>query len=316
MVFSLLPLSAFAATTASGTCGENVTWSLDNNGTLTISGTGEMQYYSSTKNDDGEMVTTAPWGKHYKSIKRVVIMDGITSIRGHVFSGCSNLTSVEIPDGATYIGIWAFHGCSSLTSVTIPDSVTYINSGAFYGCSRLSRVVLSDSITFIYSDTFRDCSSLTSVTIPDSVTSIEASAFEGCSSLTSVEMPDSVANLGERVFHGTAFYNDPANWKNGLLYLNRCLIGAKNDITDAAIKADTRLIAGSAFEDCSSLTKVTIPNSVTSIGDSAFSGCSNLKSVTIPDSIVSLGGGVFYGTAFYNDPATWENGLRDLNGCL
>ncbi len=129
------------AMSSSGKCGKNLTWTLDDDGLLTISGTGAMEDY----------YYVAPWGS---SVKAIVINQGVTSIGGHAFSNCSSLTSVTIPDSVTSIEGSAFYDCRSLTSVTIPDSVTSIGGSAFSGCS-----------------------SLTSVTIPDSVTSIGGSAF-------------------------------------------------------------------------------------------------------------------------------------------
>ena len=175
LLASLLPVSAFADTIADGTCGENLTWTLDGDGTLTISGTGKMKDYYPSNND-----TTAPWGENRSLIKSVVISDGVTSI-----------------------GYGAFYNCSSLTSVTIPDSVTSIGSGAFENCSSLTSVTIGNGVTSIGYSAFYRCSSLTSVTIPDSVTSIGNCAFDGCSSLTSVTMGNgvrSMTEIGERTF--------------------------------------------------------------------------------------------------------------------
>ena len=139
----------------SGSCGENVTWTLTADGTLTISGTGAMTDYTYD--------SRSPWYSCRGAIKRVVIQQGVTSIGNWAFWDCSGLTSVTIPDGVTSIGGDAFSGCTSLTSVAIPSSVTEIGGSAFSGCTGL-----------------------TSVTIPDSVTSIDGYAFSGCDSLTDV----------------------------------------------------------------------------------------------------------------------------------
>ena len=139
----------------SGSCGENVTWTLTADGTMTISGTGAMTDYTYD--------SRSPWYSCRTYIKRVVMQQGVTSIGDHAFWDCSGLTSVTIPDGVTSIGGGAFSGCTSLTSVAIPSSVTEIGGSAFSGCTGL-----------------------TSVTIPDSVTSIDGYAFSGCDSLTDV----------------------------------------------------------------------------------------------------------------------------------
>ena len=170
MIFTLLPMNAFAADiVASGNCGENLTWTLDSEGTLTISGTGAMPDYSYD--------SKAPWYSSRSSIKSVTIGNSVTRIGSSAFYDCSSLASVTIGNSVTSIGEWAFHNCSSLTCVTIPDSVTSIGSGAFEYCSSLASVTIGNSVTSIGSNAFHYCSSLASVTIPDSVTRIGTSAF-------------------------------------------------------------------------------------------------------------------------------------------
>ena len=99
MMVSFMPIIASAAT--SGTCGDNLTWKLDN-GTLTISGTGEMKNYS------GNLNQSAPWHSNIKSIKSVVIEKGVTNIGDYAFSSCNSLTSFTIPNSVTSICYYAF----------------------------------------------------------------------------------------------------------------------------------------------------------------------------------------------------------------
>ncbi len=109
---------------ASGTCGaegdgSNLTWTLDSEGVLTISGSGDMHDYD---------LPGAPW--YGSQVKSAVIADGVTSIGSHAFYNCTSLTSVTIPDSVTSIGAYAFDTCSSLTNVTIPNGVTSIEEHA------------------------------------------------------------------------------------------------------------------------------------------------------------------------------------------
>ena len=178
------------------------------------------------------------------------------NISTSAFAGCSSLTSITIPDSVTSIGEGVFLHCSNLISITIPDSVTLISASAFGDCSSLTSIIIPDSVTSIGGYAFGGCSSLTSIIIPDSVTSIDGYAFDGCSSLTSITIPDSVTSISNSAFYGTAYYNDENNWDNGLLYLNNYLIEAKYDIEKCVVKDGTKVIAGGAFENCSSLKNV------------------------------------------------------------
>ena len=249
------------ASVESGTCGENVKWTLTKDGTLTISGTGAMTDYVFS---DG-----APWRSFRSQVKTVVIENGVTSIGNNAFYNCSSLTSVTIPKSVTSIGESAFGDCTSLTSVTIPNSVTSIGKGAFYNCSSLTSVTIPNSVTSIGEDAFYNCTSLTRVTIPSSVTSIEASTFSRCSSLTSVTIPNGVTHIAANTFSGCSA------------------------LTSVTIPNSVTSIGDSAFDDCTSLTGVTIPSSVTRIGDSTFSGCSSLTRITIPGSVTRIGQSVF-----------------------
>jgi len=153
MICALFPVVVFAQT--SGTCGSNLTWTLDDNGTLTISGTGDMENWG-YPNPSG-----APWKS--KSIKDIVIENGVTSIGNRAFYDCSSLTSITIPNSVTSIGNDAFEWCSSLTSITIPNSVTSIGNHAFDGCSSLTNITIPSSVTSIGNRAFYDCSSLTAM---------------------------------------------------------------------------------------------------------------------------------------------------------
>ena len=208
----------------------------------------------------------------------------VTSISESAFRGCTSLTSVTVPDSVTSIGDSAFYGCTNLTSITIPNSVTSIGLRVFYYCRSLTSVTIPNSVTSIGRSAFYYCRSLTSVTIPDSVISIGDSAFFGCINLTSVTIPDSVTVIGSNAFYDTPYYNDKSNWINGVLYMSNCLLNTNNDFNftnNYIVENSTRVIAGSAFYGCTSLTSVTIPNSVTNIGDYAFKDCTGLTSIIV-----------------------------------
>ena len=215
-MLAALTSEIFAAdTVASGYCGsegdgKNLTWTLDSEGTLTISGKGEMKDYD---------YFSDPWVR--SAVKCASIESGVTCIGDYAFHNCTNLTGVTIPNSVTSIGGSAFSDCSSLTSITIPSSVTSIGERVFVGCSSLTSVTIPNSVTSIGEGAFWGCGSLTSVTIPSSVTSIGERAFYDCSSLTSVTIPKSVSSIGENAFaccrglERACFYgNAPDVWPN------------------------------------------------------------------------------------------------------
>ena len=248
----LLTFSAAAeSAAASGICGENLTWTLDAAGTLTVSGTGAMEDY--------HICNDMPWYQSRDSIKAVVIENGVTTIGEYAFYGCSSLTGITIPEGVTTIGEHAISDCSSLTSITLPQGLTAIGRSAFSDCSSLSSITLPEGVTTIGRSAFYGCSSLTSITIPEGVTAIGDRAFSGCSSLSSITIPESITAIGDSAFWGCS------------------------SLTGITIPERVTAIGDSAFWGCSSLTGITIPESVTAIGEDAFSGCRRLTDVSITD---------------------------------
>ena len=180
LILFSLTMSVRAAVVDSGYCGgegdgTNLSWELTDDGTLTISGEGEMAHMSDIY-----------YGSYSYNIFRVEILDGVTSIGDYAFSGCERITNIEIPESVTSIGEGAFASCSSLTSIEIPESVTSIGEGAFDYCSSLTSIVIPESVTSIGEWAFASCSSLTSIEIPESVTSIGDYAFSGCYSLENI----------------------------------------------------------------------------------------------------------------------------------
>ena len=254
------------------------------------------------------------------------IGNGVTSIGESTFSYCTSLTSVTIPNSVTNIEDAAFSWCTSLTSVTIPNSITSIGSAVFLGCHSLTNITIPDSVTNIGNAMFRECSGLTSVTIPNSVTNIGSAAFYRCYSLKTIFINATIPpTLGTTVFYDTndapifvpagyeATYRSNSDWSNyadrivtiGLAYATMTggVSVSYGNATETAVVIpkynpegeSVVAIAEYAFENKSSLTSVTIPNSVTSIGRSAFSGCIGLTSATIPNSVTSISGSAFSG---------------------
>ena len=284
------------AALASGTCGENLTWVLEENGTLTVSGTGEMYNYARAE--------YGPWKDYQSSITTVYIENGVSSIGDSAFESCEALTDMTIADSVTSIGKNAFACCSGLTSVTIPSSVTSIGEYAFQYCSSLKTVAIPDGITSIKKGTFYNCTGLTDVTIGKNVENIESGAFEYCKGLTSVTIPSSVSSITGNPFSEckkltsiTVADDNPSYMsKDGVLFekngetLLFCLQGKEGDYQ---IPDSVKSINSGAFFNCDKLTGITVPNSVTNIQEWTFFGCSNLTSIVIPNSVTSIGEAAF-----------------------
>ena len=295
---------------ASGACGDNLTWKLDDKGTLTISGKGAMTEWVYSD--------SAPWKTYSNTINKVVIQPGVTSIGGYAFSECKNLTSITIPEGVTSIGIGAFWKCFDLTSITIPEGVTRIGGSAFEGCSSLTNITIPKSVTSIGGYAFSECKNLTSITIPEGVTSIEDGVFSGCG-LRSITIPKGVTSIGRYAFQEcsslTSITIPEGVTSIGIGAFSGCL-----DLMSITIPEGVTRIGSRAFEGCSSLTNITIPEGVTSIEDWAFSGCSSLMSITIPEGVTIIGAEAFRGCSSLKSVTIPEGvtsiGIGAFSGCL
>ena len=191
----------------------------------------------------------------------------------------SSLKDITISDGTTNIGYGAFANCSSLTSITIPASVTSIGEDAFKGCAIKEATIPAIACPFINN------SNLEKVTITSGET-ISNEAFSNCSSLVNITIAASVTSIGEDAFKGCAI-------KEATIPAMACPFINNSNLEKVTITSG-ETIPSDAFSNCSSLTSVTIPASVTSIGEDAFSNCSALTSITIPASVTSIGGYAFY----------------------
>ena len=307
----LFPLKASSATVVgSGTCGTNLTWTLDSNGLLTVSGTGKMTDYRSggvsVLTDD---FSTAPWSGSKANgdrVKSVVIKSGVTSIGQFAFYCCRSLTSVSLPTTLTELGDYAFWNCISLPSVTIPTGVTYLGYRAFMDCKALKTVSAPNTIrkmgfgvfdgtpwenaqpngliyvgsaAYLYKGT---APANTSVTLKSGTLCVASDAFNGCANLTKVVIPDSVVFIGNRAFRGTGLKT--AELPDSALDLGFSIFANCKSLTSAKLPNGLSVVPSSTFEDCAALAAVTLPSAMTEVEISAFKGCTALKDVYYPGS--------------------------------
>ena len=307
---------AMLAQTVSGTCGANLTWVLDDSGTLTISGTGAMTNFNSTY--------FGPWSNYSDQITQVVIGAGVTSIGNYAFRHCSKMTGITIPDTVTSMGKYAFSGCGELTSIHIPGGIKAILSSTFYECRKLASVTIGEGLETIGVCAFEWCSGLKEITLPSTLTQIGEAAFMGCSSLASISLPGNVAcieldafdsctalksvyipasvttisadyaNTGPffgcsadlTIYCGAA--SKPAGWGNYWNYYNNT--SAADTVWGCESMAD------GIWKNAASFTgDVVIPDGITQIPENIFANRTDITSVTIPASVTSIGSGAFAG---------------------
>lgn len=276
-----------------------------------------------------------------EKLQTVIIPESVIAINEMAFANCGNLSTVELPNSVEKITAWAFYNCDSLESIVIPSGLTevpsafislYWRDGSVFegcdnlktvyfaegitcipmlmnGCTALEKVVLPETVTEISAFAFASCTNLKEIEIPESVTYIGGAAFSTCSSLSDISLPTNLSKIG-----AWAFYNCdsiecieiPANiseventfissyWRYGGVFAecdNLKIVSFEEGITKLKL----------IFNDCTSIEKIVLPDTVTEIEDSAFSGCSGLVSIEIPESVIVIGGNAFNGCTQLSD---------------
>ena len=331
-------LTLYAKWTQSGS--EKIVFSVDANGVLTgvsgLSGSDITVEIPSEVNG----ITVTEIGKDVfkdnKNVGRLIIPDSVTKLGYRMCSGCTALSEVRLPAGLTVIPDEAFDGCSSLRTVNFPDTLKEIRSDAFCG-TDLTEFIAPDSLTNVWSYAFKDCAALSavelknvrsvgdgafgnctalrSIRLSDKMTELSDHIFDGCSSLADIDMPDNPIAVSFSVFNGTAYYNEPSNWENGVLYVDGYLIAVSKDfapLTEYTVKDGTIVIADDAFSGVgysSRLKKMTLPTGLYRIGQYAFSKLFSLTEINIPDTVRSIGYGAFSGTGYDADTNYINGGL-------
>ena len=272
----------------------------------------KVYYFSQTQPEEGffwhfdtDGKTPVSWG--VESDYSVGLKYSLnTDEKGYTVVGIGYCEDTDLVIPATYrglpvtaIGSNAFESVRSFKSVSIPASVTTIGEYAFAHCGVTSVTFATNSqLTTVDRYAFFSSSSLQSIALPDGVTTIGVAAFNGCNNITSISIPDSITTIENRAldFNSSAFtvYNNAkylGNSTNPYLVLVRAI---DTSITTYNIHTDAKLIYAFAFTDCTLLTSVTIPDSVTIIGNSVFYKCDALESLIIGSGVTSIGDGIIY----------------------
>ena len=276
MILSLMPVSAVTAFAedensgavkiiAKGNCGadeggENLKWTLDNNGVLTISGSGAMKDYPRYENQRPDWYLN-----HKDSIRSVVLDNKITHIGDYAFDGCTSIKSVRytgytgnagvaLPESVTTIGVHAFSDTGVTGTLKLPEHLTEIDSSAFYHCRKLNgELKLPDTVKEIGGFAFNRCGFTGKLELPASLENIGNDAFESCSGLTGkLTFPSKMNEIDFSIFHETG-------------------------ITEVVIPSSIKTVRDFAFDSCMNLKKVYLPTEIPKIYNRAFRGCDNVK---------------------------------------
>ena len=271
-----------AETVASGECGENASWTLDESGTLEISGSGALF----VNIDEKEMLVP---DEYLSSVKTIIVNSGITSIGKMVFSYLENVESISLPDSVTYIEEFAFDGCGA-KNIALPSGITSIEQGTFWGCSNLTSLEIPEGVTNISSYAFYYCAALESIKIPDSVTNIENDAFDRYSGFSIICKRNSYAfQFAKNHAIAYTFYDVDPNQCGDNVYWQldssgKLTITGTGEMWDYLDYGDDK----SPFSYSTEIHSVVIEDGVTSIGDHAFENDYRIESITIPNSVTTI----------------------------
>lgn len=302
---------------ASGTCGDDLTWTLKSSGVLTISGTGDMANWASE--------TDVPWHDYISVITSVVMDEGVTSIGDYAFSGITAPSSITIPEAVTTIGEAAFSGCTGLTSVTLPVNVTEVKDKAFEGCTGLQTI---DCLPVAPPKCGEDCfdgidQGAVKLYVPDEsynayINHIVWSEFQvlpysDCVLASGVLAKNKnigwrVSCQGDLLVDGSGavpavekpYYMEWDDYRSsiktivvgeGITEIGERTFGSLVAVEYLSLPKSLKVIGPYTFTACGSttLSSIIIPNGVTSIGASAFSGVVHVTDIIVGFNVKSIG---------------------------
>lgn len=274
------------STVSSTACGDNITWKLDDNGLLTLTGSGDMY-------DFNESDFLPPWWDNKDKITKLVINGDIKKIGNYSFKNCEKLSTIEFTDSITHIGEYAFCFCRRVKELNLPDNLEIISDGAFSHCKELSTVNFNNKLQ-----------------------RIEYGAFFG-TDLYEFEIPDSVTYIGSYSFHDSFWYR---NQDYGVLYIGKFAYSYKQNPDNlprtVVIKDGIEYICPEAFRECYYVESLQLPDTLIGIEELAFKR-TRFKSIVLPDSLKYIGESAFSESGISGEltiPANVENLYSDCFG--
>ena len=311
------------------------TWTLDDKGTLTISGNGAMGDYMYDNNTESEQIINLDYQAMFKcyglnywdfplptesglSGDDLIFYDSLVNIASPInrTPWGTEIKSVIINDGVKSIGACAFLGCTELTKVSIPDSVNNIGDFAFFDCEKLASVTIPENMERIGQKAFAFSRQLRSITIPKNVKDIGLSPFEGCANLTNITVDKDNS------------YYDSRNDCNAIISKKNSalLSGCKSTIIPEGVmniypNAFFGMLYDTTYFYNVELKTINIPDSVENIGSNAFAFCNQLERVSIPSNVYIVNNKAFLNCTHLdyidiaNSRRDMEIGMEAFFGC-
>ncbi len=286
-----------ANSVASGSCGQEVSYSVENNNgryELIIDGDGQMTNYGKA--------SETPWYGYRSVIENIVIEEGVTKIGNYCFSGFTKLVEVSVPSSLQAVGIGAFSSCSKLSSINL-ENVTLLDMGAFANCSLLSTVS-GATLEYVRDYAFQSCS-FTTFLLPQSLKELSGMAFFKCSKIK--EFSVETGNSSFMCVDGVVFSADAENLiavpgakegtymvPDGVNKISEGAFASNQGITSISIPESVKTIGADAFASMAALQEVSI-EAFGSIPTEAFSYCQKLVSVELGENVAAIEGKAFYG---------------------
>ncbi len=295
-----------------GTCGDDLNFTLYGDGELDITGSGEM--------------TSSPWKTEFLGmVWKVKIGDGATSIDYQAFRGCSNLTSVELADTITEIEPYAFYG-TKITQVKLPSGLEKMGVGAFGDCDGLTGIHIPKKFNNSYQGystdysigPFKESDNLTQVTFEEGITKIAYGLFANMPALESITIPDTVTTIESKAFSNCAKLKN-INFGEGLTEIQQWAFEECPSIEKLDLPDSVTTILPYAFYNAKNLSELHLPSGLKKIDVGAFGNCDSLTSVKLPKSITESSQG--YSTDYSSGPfkecdnlteITFEDGITQI----
>ena len=267
-----------------GACGETATYKIVGN-TLIIEGTGRMYMFPPYLRDAHDR----PWELQASQIRKVIISDGITEIGFNAFREMENLRSVEFADSVKTIGGSAFQGCISLSEVSA-NHVTFISQRAFAGCINLETAdfpAIGEQQVSLYRYAYEGCTSLKKIHLGSFMVSFFDRCLSGCSSLEEISIDHDFNLLENGAFEGcTALMHFPLERHTDEVLMNPLRAQSEDPY---------QVLGDRAFQNCTSLVSITLPNWAWWVPSNMFRGCTGLQEVTLPEGLQSIEMAAFAG---------------------